>query len=182
MSDFFVNEKLFEGRPEEKKTDREEKIYDALDSLKIKYKRAEHDASFTIEACLDVEKVTGVMTAKNLFLCNRQCTSFYLLVMPGDKPFKTKDLSSQINSARLSFADEKHMEEFLDTLPGSLSILGLLNDKEQKVRLLIDSDLLKEEYLGFHPCLNTSTLVLKTEDIINIYLPYVKHEPTYVNL
>lgn len=119
---------------------------------------------------------------KNLFLCNRQETDFYLLLMPGDKKFKTKELSSQINTARLSFANETHMEELLDITPGSVSVMGLMNDKENKVQLLIDEDLLAHPYLGCHPCINTSSLCIKTEDILKIFLPAVHHKPRYVKL
>ena len=119
---------------------------------------------------------------KNLFLCNAQKTKFYLLLMPGHKKFKTKALSKQINSARLSFADDAHMEEYLGITPGSVSVLGLMNDPDNHVRLLIDKDLLQDEYLGCHPCINTSSLKIKTADVLEKILPAVHHEPTYVEL
>ena len=136
----------------------------------------------TMEACAAADKLLGGVICKNLLLCNRQCTDFYLLMMPGDKPFKTKDLSKQIGSSRLSFAAGEYMEEFLDITPGSLSVLGLMNDKDHRVQLLIDADLLNGEFIGCHPCINTSSLRLRTQDILDTFLPAVGHEPRIVNL
>lgn len=161
---------------------KELRTYELLDSLKIPYLRADHDVTDTIESCLEVEKLLGIHICKNLFLCNAQKTNFYLLLMPGHKKFRTKLLSKQIGSARLSFADDAHMEEFLDITPGSVSVLGLANDKENRVRLLIDSDVLKDEFFGCHPCINTSSLKIKTADILEKFLPAVHHDYTLVDL
>ena len=168
---------LFKGRPEstENREEREIRVYDLLDSLGIEYMRTDHEPADTMEACNKIDAVLDVVICKNLFLCNRQKTNFYLLMMPGDKPFKTKELSSQINSARLSFASEEAMLEYLDIKPGAVSIMGLMNDRENKVRLLVDEDVLKGEYIGCHPCVNTSSLKLKTEDVFTKYLNAVHH-------
>ena len=175
---------LVNGRPADEtgRLEKEIRVYDLLDSLGISYQRVDHEPAMTIEACQDIDKLMGTHMCKNLFLCNRQETDFYLLLMPGDKKFKTKELSSQINTARLSFANETHMEKLLDITPGSVSVMGLMNDKENKVQLLIDEDLLAHPYLGCHPCINTSSLCIKTEDILKIFLPAVHHEPRYVKL
>lgn len=175
---------LFDGRPEsvEGRLPREVRTYDFLDSLGIEYKRVDHEHADTMEACDAVDKVLGVIMCKNLFLCNRQKTNFYLLMMPGDKKFKTKELSSQINSARLSFAEAEDMIKYLDIEPGSVSVMGLMNDKDCTVQLLIDEDVHKGEYIGCHPCVNTSSLKIKTEDVINTFLPAVKHEYKTVHL
>lgn len=175
---------LVNGRPADEtgRLEKEIRVYDLLDSLGISYQRVDHEPAMTIEACQDIDKLMGTHMCKNLFLCNRQETDFYLLLMPGDKKFKTKELSSQINTARLSFANETHMEELLDITPGSVSVMGLMNDKENKVQLLIDEDLLAHPYLGCHPCINTSSLCIKTEDILKIFLPAVYHEPRSVKL
>lgn len=97
---------LYKGRPEDTqgRLDKEIRVYDLLDSLGIEYERTDHERTDTMEACNEIDAILQVTICKNLFLCNRQKTNFYLLMMPGDKPFKTKELSSQINSARLSFA------------------------------------------------------------------------------
>ena len=136
----------------------------------------------TMEACAAVDEALGATICKNLMLCNRQCTEFYLLLLPGSKPFKTKELSKQIGSSRLSFAAAEYMEAFLDITPGSLSILGLMNDKENRVQLLIDEDVLKGEYFGCHPCINTSSLRLATRDLIEKIIPAMGHSPRLVAL
>ncbi len=175
---------LKKGRPADEagREDKEIRVYDLLDSLGVEYESVDHEAAMTMEACEEVDKVLGVDMCKNLFLCNRQQTDFYLLLMPGDKPFKTKDLSAQIGSARLSFASAEHMEKYLDITPGAVSVLGLMNDKEREVRLLIDEDLLSGEYFGCHPCVNTSSLKIKTDDLINVILPALKHTYSIVKL
>ena len=171
---------LYSGRPADinSRLSKEVRIYDLLDKLGIEYKRADHPAAETMEACLEIEKVLGVEICKNLFLRNRQKTEFYLLMMPGSKPFKTKDITKQLGCARLSFAEAEFMEEFLDITPGSVSVLGLMNDKENRVRLIIDKDILEGEYIGCHPCINTSSLAIKTEDILNKFHPAVGHTTT----
>ena len=158
------------------------RCYELLDSLNVPYFRVDHERADTIEQCHSVEKELGAPIPKNLFLTNRQKTAFYLLIMPGDKPFKTKFLSAQIGSARLSFASAEQMLENLDITPGSVSVLGLMNDKANKVRLLRDKELLSQEYIGCHPCINSSTLKIKTVDIIEKLLPTVAHEAAIVEL
>lgn len=175
---------LFNGAPADLagRSPEEQAVYNLLDTLNISYLRTDHEPADTMEACNRIDAVLGVLICKNLFLCNRQKTQFYLLMMPGDKPFKTKELSHQLGIARLSFANEEAMTELLHLRPGSVSIMGLINDSENKVQLLIDEDVLKGEYLGCHPCRNTSSLKLKTEDVITRFLPAVKHGYTTVRL
>lgn len=177
----FIDANVYTGGAEGR-MEKEMRCYALLDSLGIEYRRVDHEHADTIEACEQVEGLLECKICKNLFLTNRQQTDFYLLVMPGEKPFKTKLLSKQIGSARLSFASPEHMEKYLDITPGSVSILGLMNDKGGAVRLLVDSDLLKEEYFGCHPCINTSSLRLKTADVLEKLLPAMGHQPTFVNL
>ena len=177
---------LQKGRPEntDGRLDKEIRVYDFLDKLGIQYQRIDHEAAMTMEACEEIDRALGDNTTicKNLFLCNRQETDFYLLLMPGDKPFKTKDLSAQIHSARLSFAKPEYMEKYLDITPGSVSVLGLMNDSEKKVQLLIDEDVMKEPYFGCHPCINTSSLKFTTEDLMQKIIPALEHEPVTVTL
>ncbi len=177
---------LQKGRPEntDNRLDKEIRVYDFLDKLGIQYQRIDHEAAMTMEACEEIDRSLGDNTTicKNLFLCNRQETDFYLLLMPGDKPFKTKDLSAQIHSARLSFAKPEYMEKYLDITPGSVSVLGLMNDSEKKVQLLIDEDVMKEPYFGCHPCINTSSLKFTTEDLMQKIIPALEHEPVTVTL
>ena len=165
------------GRPKDvsQRLNKEIKCYDLLDKLSIEYERADHTEAQTMEVCAEIEKEIGIDICKNLFLCNRQQTVFYLLMIPSDKKFLTKDLSAQIGSSRLSFANAEAMEKYLDITPGSVSVLGLMNDKDNSVNLLIDEDLLKNEYVGCHPCINTSTLKINTDDLIDKILPEIKH-------
>jgi len=157
-------------------------VYRLLEQLEIPYVRVDHPAAMTIEACADVDRALGTSIHKNLFLTNARHTAFYLLVLPGDKVFKTKLLSKQINSSRLSFASAEYMQQFLGLTPGSVSIMGLMNDTGKNVQLLIDRDILKDEYMGCHPCINTSSLKLKLSDVLEKFLPYTGHTPIYVEL
>ena len=175
---------LVEGRPADcaGRLDKEIRSYDLLDKLGVFYQRIDHEAAMTMEACAAVDEVLDATICKNLLLCNRQATAFYLLMIPGNKVFKTSELSKQIGSSRLSFASPEYMEKFLDITPGSVSVLGLMNDKENHVQLLIDEDVLKGEYFGCHPCINTSSLRLRTADLMEKIIPAMGHEPRLVTL
>jgi len=172
------------GRPEDLagRLDKEIRVYDLLDALGVEYLRVDHEAAMTMEACAAVDEAMGALMCKNLMLCNRQKTDFYLLLLPGDKVFRTSDLSKKIGTSRLSFAPGEFMEEFLDITPGSLSILGLMNDKDHRVSLLIDEDVLKGECVGVHPCINTSSLRIRTKDLVEKIIPAMGHEPRMVTL
>ena len=175
---------LLTGRPADctGRLPKEIRCYDLLDRLEIPFQRIDHEEANTMEACAAIDEALGGAICKNLLLCNRQKTDFYLLMLPGDKVFRTSDLSKKIGSSRLSFADGAFMEEFLDITPGSLSVLGLMNDKNMRVRLLIDRDLLDSDTFGCHPCINTSSLRIRTEDLMTKILPAMGHEPTIVEL
>ena len=177
-----IDTTVYTGRPAESRIPKEERCYDLLDSLGIAFTRVDHEHADTIEACHAIEKLLGCEICKNLFLTNRQMTELWLLLMPGEKPFKTRLLSKQIGSARLSFASAEQMLQYLDITPGSVSVLGLMNDSGKSVRLLIDRDLLAQEYIGMHPCINTSSLKLRTRDVLEKLLPAMGHEPTFVEL
>ena len=172
------------GRPEstDGRLPKEIRVYDLLDKLGVEYERIDHEPADTMEVCEQIDAALGALICKNLFLCNRQQTDFYLLMMPADKPFKTKDLSAQIGSSRLSFASAEHMESLLDITPGSVSVMGLMNDTDRRVRLLIDADVLANEYVGAHPCINTSSLRIKTDDLKNVIIPALEHTMTVVTL
>ena len=175
---------LVTGRPQDTagRLEKELRVYDFLDSLGVPYQRIDHEAAMTMEDCAAIDRVLDAVICKNLLLCNRQCTSFYLLMIPGEKHFKTSELSKKIGSSRLSFAAPEYMERFLDITPGSVSVLGLMNDKDNHVQLLIDEDVLKGEYFGCHPCINTSSLRLKVSDLMEKIVPAMGHEPRLVQL
>lgn len=182
---YHIDPTLYTGRPADTtgRLPKEIRTYDLLDNLGVTYQRLDHDAMPTIEACRDVDRRLGIDICKNLFLRNAQKTAFYLLLLPGNKKFKTAILSKQIGSARLSFAEPEFMEEFLDITPGSVSVLGLMNDKENRVRLLIDKAVLDHhEFMGCHPCINTSSLKLRTQDLLDKILPAINHPYTLVDL
>lgn len=182
---YYIDHTIYTGRPADttSRLPKEIRTYDLLDSLGIAYARADHNTLPTMEACQEVGNLLGIEICKNLFLRNTQKTAFYLLILPGRKKFKTAALSKQIGSARLSFAEPEFMEQYLNITPGSVSVLGLMNDPENKVRLLIDKDILKNHpYFGCHPCINTSSLKFRTEDLLNKILPAIHHDYTMVDL
>lgn len=175
---------MYEGRPQDcsERTARETAVYDLLDNLGIPFGRTDHDAADTIEACLEVEKVIGVGICKNLLVCNRQKTDFYMVMMSGEKPFRTADVSKKLGVSRLSFASAEDMLELLDVTPGSVTVMALKNDKACRVKLVMDSDVASGEYVRCHPCINTSTLKIKTSDLLDVFLPFVKHEPQIIEI
>ena len=177
----YIDPTVYSGRPADQRIPQEEAIYHKLEELSIPFTRVDHDHADTMEDCLQIEGVLGGKICKNLFLCNRQQTQFYLLMMPGDKPFKTKYLSAQLGCSRLSFADDGHMRDYLGTIPGSVSALELLFDTQGKVQLVIDRDLMADETVSGHPGISTSTLRLKREDMLK-YVQAVGHPPVYVDL
>ena len=172
------------GRPQnvENRLPKEIRVYDFLDNLGIVYDRIDHPAAMTMEACEEIDRALEAVICKNLLLCNRQQTDFYLLLMPGDKKFVTKDLSAQLGTSRLSFATPEFMEKLLDITPGSLSVMGLMNDHERRVHLLIDEDVFCGEWIGFHPCINTSSLRIRLCDLQKKIIPALQHPPRMVRL
>ena len=175
---------LVNGRPANcvGRLEKEIRCYDLLDSLGIDYRRIDHEAAMTMEACEEIDRVLDAVICKNLLLCNRQCTDFYLLMLPGDKHFKTSVLSKEIGSSRLSFAAPEYMEKFLDITPGSVSVLGLMNDTENHVQLVVDRPIAQSARIGCHPCINTSSLRFRTADLMEKILPTVHHDPRIVTL
>ena len=178
-----VDKTLYSGKPAgDHRLAKEMAAYDLLDKLDIPFLRIDHDPAATTEECVDIEEALGIEICKNLFLCNQSKTEFYLLIMPGAKKMVTKNVSQQIGTSRLSFASSEHMEKYLDITPGSVSVLGLMNDKERKVHLLMDREIAETEYFGCHPCINTSSLKVKMQDILDKFLPYTGHKPVIVEL
>lgn len=175
---------LESGRPANvvERLENERRVYDLLDSLHIDYQRVDHGPVMTIAACEEVDQTLGLPVCKNLFLCNRQKTTFYLLLLPGNKKFNAKALTGQQGLPKLSFANESYLEEFLDITPGSVSVMGLMNDCDGRVTLLIDKPLLQDAYICCHPCINTSTLRFSMKDLLETVLPAVHHAPLIVEL
>lgn len=184
MSTIYIDPQVYSGRPvsTEGRLEKEIAVYDLLDSLQIPYTRVDHEVAMTIEDCQGVDQLLGIEICKNLVLCNSQKTKFYLLLMPGSKQFKTKDLSKQIGSSRLSFAPAEYMEKLLNVTPGSATVMALMNDPENQVQLIIDEEVTAHEDFGCHPCINTSSLRMKTRDVLDKFLPAVHHTPLFVKL
>ncbi len=176
--------RVYHGRPEciSGREEKERRVYDLLDSLHVSYDRVDHEAAMTMEACHGADEALGTRMCKNLLLCNRQKTDYYLLLLPGEKQFKTSVFSKTIGSSRLSFAPGEDMETLLGITPGSLTVLGLMNDRDNKVQLVMDRELLEEEFLGVHPCVNTSSIKLRMSDLLEKILPDVNHVPRIVTV
>ena len=177
----YIDPTRYTTRPTDGRIPQEFAIYDRLEELAIPYVRVDHDHADTIEFCHEVERVLGSKICKNLFLCNRQQTDFYLLMMPGDKPFKTKFLSAQLGCSRLSFAGDGPMRDYLQTIPGSVSALELLFDTEHHVQLVVDKDLMNDAFISGHPGISTSTLQLSREDMLR-FVESTGHQPIYIDL
>lgn len=181
MSELYINPNFYTTAPDScGRLEKEMHTYKILDDLGIPYIRLDHDATATVESCLKVEEMLQIDICKNLFLCNAQKTQFYLFMLCGNKRFQSSTVARQVNSSRLSFADENDMEQLLNLTPGSVTVLGLIYDTTNQVQLLIDQDLLQQEYIGCHPCINTSSLKIKTKDLLETFLPFVNHKPIII--
>lgn len=175
---------LTKGRPEqlEGRTEREIRVYDLLDKLQLDYEYLDHEMAMTMEGCVDIDRKLNAVMCKNLFLCNSKKDQYYLLMIVGEKKFRSTQIASQIGSTRLSFGDEVHLLEMLDLYPGSVSSMGLMNDHENQVQLLIDEDLLKGEYFGCHPCVNTTSMRISVKNLMEEILPAMNHSSIIVQV
>ncbi len=183
MSHIYIDTRLYTAAPDSAgRLSVEMETYALLDSLGIAYQRLDHGATATVDDCADVERLLGIDICKNLFLCNAAKTAYYLLMMPGEKKYRAPLLSKQLETTRLSFADAESMQKHLRISPGSVSVLGLMNDREHAVRLLIDRDILRHSHVGCHPCVNTSSLKISLDDLLTKFLPYTGHTPIFVEL
>ena len=180
--DIHLDHTIYTARPTDKRLPKEERVYDLLERLGVPFERVDHDALGTTEGCAEIEKLLDIEICKNLFLRNSKGDQYYLLMLPGGKHLVTKDLAKKIGSTRLSFGTPEKMEEYLDITPGSVSVLPLMNDHENNIQLLVDNDIKKWEYFGCHPCINTSSLKIKTADLFSKILPAVGHEPVFVDI
>ena len=169
---------VYRGVPKDidSRQEKEKMCYDFLGKLDIDYEVVDHEEASDMDRCREIESVLGVKICKNIMLCNRQESRFFIFMMPGDKKYVTKEFSKKIGMSRLSFAKEKHLKEFLNVSSGSVSVLALLNDTDNKVELVIDRDVIQQDHIRCHPCVNTSTLKIKTEDFLNKIIPALKKE------
>ncbi len=151
-----------------------------LNSISVDYKIIEHSPAATIEECKKIEEILNDTICKNLLLRTTNGSAYYLLILRNDKQFITSRISKLLGSSRLSFASGEEMEILLNTLPGSLSILSLIFDKDKKMKLAIDKDVIENEFFCCHPCDNSATLKIKTTDILNVYLPSLGISPIII--
>lgn len=162
--------------------EKEIEVYNMLNKLNIDFERMDHEEVSSMEEFDEIDNAFGIKMCKNLFLTTANKKNFYLLLMPGDKKFVTKEFSKMVGSSRLSFAKEDMMKEYLNTTSGSASVLGLMNDHNKVVHLVMDSAIYNSEYIGCHPLVNTSSLKIKTSDIIEKFLKETGHEITVVDI
>ncbi len=178
-----IDRTLYNTKPvDTNRLEKEMASYALLEKLQIPFQRLDHDPAATIDDCDEIDSLLGIEICKNLFLCNGSKTEFYLLMMPGTKKFNTKDLRDKLGCSRLSFASQDDMEQYLNLSPGSVTILGLMFDHSHKVQLLMDREVAESDYIGCHPCINTSSLKIKTSDILEKFLPHTGHNPLIVSL
>lgn len=173
----------YRGKPKDldKRQEKERKCYEFLEKIGLDYEVVDHEEASDMDKCLEIETVLGVKICKNIMLCNRQETRFFIFMMPGDKKYVTKDVSKKIGMSRLSFAKEEHLKDYLNVTPGSVSVLGLLNDIDNRVELVIDRDVIGQNHIRCHPCVNTSTLKIKTDDFLTRIIPALNKEALIID-
>lgn len=162
-------------------TENEQKVYDVLNELNITYTRYEHEPVYTIEELDKVDIDFKGAHCKNLFTRNRKGDIHYLIVVEESKKVDLKKLSEQIGSTPLSFASEERLFKHLGLKPGAVSPFGIINNEDKKVKVIIDKDLEKLEYIGAHPNVNTATVVLSFSDLQK-FLKWSKNEVKYIKI
>ena len=158
------------------------RVYAFLNERGISYRKMDHEAVHTIEDCAAIDAELHSVTAKNYFLATKHRDRFYLCLVRPNARFKSVDISRQIASTRLSFAEEEHLARLLHVFPGAVSPMGLIFDEGKEVALLVDSGLRDVESIAFHPCDNTATLAMSGRDFFGAFLPAVGHDPRYVEI
>lgn len=159
-----------------------DKVFALLDKLHIPYERVENDVVETMEECKEIDQALGTEIRKSIFLCNQKKTSFFLVVMPAEKQLDTGALEKKLGVSHLSFASGELMEKHLGTKPGSASIMGLINDEDEYVQLIMDKEVADEEWFGCNPGINTDHLKIKTQDLLKKFLPRIYHKAKIVEL
>lgn len=156
-----------------------EEVYDFIKRKNIWYEITEHKRVFTMDELDNIVLPYPEADAKNLFIRDDKKRNYYLITVSGKKKVDLNVFREKYNTRRLSFASEKDLMEILKLIPGSVTPLGLLNDKENLVKYYLDSYFINKcDIIGMHPCDNSATLWLKTTDLINI----LKENGTIVNI
>ncbi|MBT2259785.1 YbaK/EbsC family protein (plasmid) [Priestia megaterium] len=178
---FFISE-VYTMAPKKYSTPLQESTYLALQQLNIPFQRVDTDEAITMDDCTLINNKLNMKMVKTLFLCNRQQTSFYLFITKGDKPFRSKDFSSALNIARVSFAPEELMKEMVGTKIGAATVFSALLDKNNNVQIVFDKDVMSEEWYGCSDGTTTGYMKVKTEQIINDFLPYTNHKVSIIEV
>ena len=164
----FISE-VMTSAPQDERGALETKTYQELERLNIKYERVDNDTVEAMEECVEISKKLGAEIRKTIVVCNRQKTQFFLVILPANKRFDSKLFAAMMHTARVSFASPA-------------SVMGILNDPEGKVKVVIDKAVADAEWFACNPGANTSHLRFKTKQLINNFLPAEKHKPEIIML
>lgn len=168
--------------PEEKRGELENKVYEVLGKLNIAFERVDNDPVEAMDECKEISEKLGAEIRKSIVLCNRKKTVFYLVILPADKSFDTKVFCEKLGCSRVSFASGESMESKLGISPGSATIMSVLNDQEYGVQVVVDKAVAEEEWFACNPGANTTHIKIRTEKLLNVFLPYTKHRAMVVSL
>ena len=171
-----------QGRPEDfdKRPEKEQRVYEFLDELGIDYLYLDHQEEFSMGDAADADEAIGVVGAKNVFLRDKKRRNYFLILVNGTKRIDLKPISELTGIKKLTFCHEDDLDEVLGLTPGAVTPLGLLNDPEGRVQLIIDESLQDEELFAMHPCVNTVTIRMSNQDFMNTVIPAMGHEPIFV--
>ena len=178
---FYISE-IMTTEPEEYKNKLQKETYKALAQLKISFERVDTDEAVTMDDCVLIDQKLNMKMVKTLFLCNRKKTIFYLFITTGEKAFDTKNFSNALGISRVSFGPAEMMEEMLGNKVGAATVFGTLLDLDRDVQVIIDKEVADEEYYGCSDGTTTCYMKIRTEDIMNRFLPFAKHKPVIVEI
>lgn len=178
---FYISE-IRTAAPTQCETPLQSMVYQTLDALSIPFESVDTDEAITMENCVLIEENLNMKMVKTLFLCNRQQTSFYLFITKGDKPFRSKDFSTALGVARVSFAPSKKMDTMLGTKIGAATVFSALLDKNNIVQIIFDKDVLAEKYYGCSDGTTTGYIKIETDKILHTFLPYTKHTAAVIEV
>lgn len=145
-----------------------QEVYELLNSKNIKYEIQEHEAIYNMEELSKIDLLYPESDAKNIFVRDDKKSNYYLITIKGSKKVDLKNFKDKYNTRRLSFSSSEDLLNILNLTPGSVTPIGLLNDKDLKVKFYIDKELIDMNMIGVHPNDNTATIWLKTSDLIGL--------------
>jgi Ala-tRNA(Pro) deacylase len=178
---FYVSE-ISEVAPATYKSDLQKRVFGALNDLHIPFQRVDTDEAITMDDCVMIDQRLQMKMVKTLFLCNRQQTEFYLFITCGDKSFRSKDFSHALGISRVSFAPAEMLLTMLHTHVGAATVLSMLEDDDNRVKVVMDKDVTAEEWYGCSDGTTTGYMKLRTDDVMNVFLPFVHHQATVIEV